>query len=390
MQQINVSELKVHPRNDYFFDDIQGDNWKDFLKSINERGVIEPIVVTQDLVIVSGHQRVRACKELGKELIMTDMRNYQNDDDILRDLIDTNLKQRGIGNPNPIKLGRCIIELERIYGIGHGGDRKSTIFDDKSNQNNFGLKTQQDLANKFELTDQQLRNYKKLAESSPEIQDMLNTGNIKPTVALKIITSMNESEQEKFFKETDVAKKITQKQVEKYLEIEKTKFEKEKNSLILQLEDEKRKDPIKIDNPEHLKKIELLKKDLAEKTKLYNIIKENEDNYKVLMQSYKQDSENYNKLKRDVETLTKQKNSLSRDMAVIEELTPFIHNVSKFIKTDLAPTKYTKAFKEAYHIEVIQNNLLDMINLVRDWADEIENELNVQVNNKNIINVEVM
>ena len=36
------------------------------------------------------------------------------------DLIETNIRQRGIGNPNPIKLGRCIKELERIYGIQRG------------------------------------------------------------------------------------------------------------------------------------------------------------------------------------------------------------------------------------------------------------------------------
>lgn len=34
----------------------------------------------------------------------------------------TNIRQRGIGNPNPVKLGRCIKELERIYGIEHGGN----------------------------------------------------------------------------------------------------------------------------------------------------------------------------------------------------------------------------------------------------------------------------
>lgn len=31
-----------------------------------------------------------------------------------------NLRQRGIGNPNPVKLGRCIKELERIYDIHQG------------------------------------------------------------------------------------------------------------------------------------------------------------------------------------------------------------------------------------------------------------------------------
>lgn len=64
MQQINVNELKPHPRNNEFFDDMSGEKWQEFLDSIKTRGVIEPIVITPDKVIVSRHQRVRACKEL--------------------------------------------------------------------------------------------------------------------------------------------------------------------------------------------------------------------------------------------------------------------------------------------------------------------------------------
>ncbi|MDA3732125.1 hypothetical protein PBV87_11585 [Niameybacter massiliensis] len=125
-------------------------------------------------------------------------------------MIDTNLKQRGIGNPNPIKLGRCIIELERIYGIRNGGSsfRGNQYIKEEELSNNFKApKTQRDIANDIGMTPQMLINYKKLAESSPEIQDMLETGTIKPTVALKIITSMTEEEQEKFIKQNEVAKK---------------------------------------------------------------------------------------------------------------------------------------------------------------------------------------
>lgn len=35
---------------------------------------------------------------------------------LVLDFIESNIRQRGIGNPNPMKLGRCIKELERIYG----------------------------------------------------------------------------------------------------------------------------------------------------------------------------------------------------------------------------------------------------------------------------------
>ena len=104
-----------------------GDAWNAFKESISTSGIIEPIVVTQDMVIVSGHQRVRAAKELNMSTIMVDIRKYENDDKVLKDLIETNIRQRGIGNPNPIKLGRCIKELERIYGVRDGSTNSKGI-----------------------------------------------------------------------------------------------------------------------------------------------------------------------------------------------------------------------------------------------------------------------
>ena len=95
MQQININELKPHPRNNEFFDDMSGEKWKEFIESIKTRGVIEPVVITGDRVIVSGHQRVRACKELGIETVVCDVHTYKNDDEILQDLLETNIRQRG-------------------------------------------------------------------------------------------------------------------------------------------------------------------------------------------------------------------------------------------------------------------------------------------------------
>lgn len=38
-------------------------------------------------------------------------------------MFKSNIRQRGIGNPNPVKLGKCIKELERIYGIQNGNNQ---------------------------------------------------------------------------------------------------------------------------------------------------------------------------------------------------------------------------------------------------------------------------
>ena len=95
MQQINIGDLRSHPRNNEFFDDMTGEKWAEFLESIRTSGVIEPIVVTTDMVIVSGHQRVRACKELGIETVMCEIKAYNDEDSIIKDLLETNIRQRG-------------------------------------------------------------------------------------------------------------------------------------------------------------------------------------------------------------------------------------------------------------------------------------------------------
>ena len=105
MQQMKIDELRPHPRNNEFFDDMSGEKWEEFLESIKSRGVVEPIVITQNNVIVSGHQRVRACKELGIDTVMCDMHYYKNDDQVPQDLIETNIRQRGSIDDSDKKKG---------------------------------------------------------------------------------------------------------------------------------------------------------------------------------------------------------------------------------------------------------------------------------------------
>lgn len=203
MQLIKVSELKPHPQNNYFFDDITGDKWKDILESISRRGVIEPVVITQDKIIVSGHQRVRACNELKIDEVLCEIRIYQDDDKhskedkILEDLISTNIMQRGIGNTNPLKLARCIQELERIKGVrvGKGGDRKSMdILSIDTPQI-----TQEDIAKQFGVSVKKVQRIKSLLELPEDIQRLIETGVLdNVSLAKRISEGLNEEQLEDF------------------------------------------------------------------------------------------------------------------------------------------------------------------------------------------------
>ena len=136
MQKMKVSELQPHSKNDYYFDDIQGQKWNEFLESVRTSGIIEPIICNQNKVVISGHQRLRACKELGIDEVLVDTRIYDDEQKELKDLIETNIRQRGDINSSGLKLGRIIKTLEEANEIKHGGDRKSnpTMSELKSSQ----------------------------------------------------------------------------------------------------------------------------------------------------------------------------------------------------------------------------------------------------------------
>lgn len=216
MSLLKIAELHPHPKNDYYFDDIKGDGWDDLLKSIRTSGVTNAISVTQNNVIISGHQRVRACQLLGIEEIPAHIINYTDDElerqKDVKDLIESNLKQRVPGNSNPVKLGRCFAFLEEYYGVKEGRPKK------KLPNNSAVSKTQKELAEESGMSVDTMRNYKRLASAIPEIQELVETGKVSPTTALSILRQLPESEQKKLaLAVSGTEEKITNRQVQELI-----------------------------------------------------------------------------------------------------------------------------------------------------------------------------
>ena len=66
---LETEKLKPHPLNNEYFPRIKGEEWKFFVESIRKRGFFHTLVVTEDGVILSGHERWRAAKEIGIEKV---------------------------------------------------------------------------------------------------------------------------------------------------------------------------------------------------------------------------------------------------------------------------------------------------------------------------------
>lgn len=350
MQQMNVNELKPHPRNNEFFDDMTGEKWEEFLESIKTRGVVEPIVITPDKVIVSGHQRVRACKELGIKTVMCDVHAYDNDDQILQDLIETNIRQRGSINDSEKKKGKRIRELERIYGIGHGGDRKSKKFYGNQykkveRQNSSLPKTQEDLAKSLGMSVDTLQNYKLLTEMIPELEELVDTGIVSATTAIAIIKTMSPEQQLEMFSQMDVTKRITRRAVEEYKKAHPPK--------VIDNTDYAKIDELQ----EKIKELEIQKRQLETKVKMTE-----------------EDAQKFAKLKSEIEFLSQKKTDLDRQIKSATELSQLTVSLQKVLEKDLAPIKFKRCMDELEQGDVALTNLLEILDKVGMWYSEM-NEL---------------
>lgn len=337
MQQINVNELKSHPRNNEFFDDMSGEKWQEFLDSIKARGVIEPIVITPDKVIVSGHQRVRACKELGIKTVMCDVHTYDNEDQILQDLIETNIRQRGDVGGSAKKVGKRIKELERIYGVREGRPEKLP--------NNSVVKSQEDIAAQMGISVDTLQNYKMMAEMIPELEDLMDTGIVTKTTALALMKNLSPQEQEELISSLDTTKRITQKEMQKYID--------EIHSL-------KANPPKPADYDSTKRQLENYKKDYS------NLHSQFEDKVKELQD-----------LRKQIENIKREDPSEQYTKKLQNSVLTFCAKISTFIEQVGGYVWLTDQINEIPELE--REGYIKAVHAIKSWADTMEYNINNKV-----------
>lgn len=378
---IPVDSLIPHPRNEYFFDDMSGDNWDTFVDSVRERGVITPITVTKDTksdyyVIVSGHQRVRACQKLGIPQIKAEIREYENEDDLLLDLIYTNIRQRGNGNPNQVKLGRCIKELERIHGVRQGKKPHGAV---------INTPTQEDIAKELRISTDTLRNYKKLAEMIPELQDLIMDGKISPKAATALTKRLSQSEQLELIQSLDATKRYTQSEIDAavsqykiQIEADRQKYSRERSKLTTEIQQRDAEierlyanPPKPADYDSTRKQNVLLKDEAIKKDDLIKRINAELEAYRNQASKYTESSEEYQRLMRKVEALKEEVENLKVEKNAQMEMVQLMLSVREFLTKQLAPVKFMECFRLIRSKPVVGADLINIVDMVDQWSAEM-------------------
>ena len=202
---LSVEALKPHPKNEEFFDNADGEAFEKLKDSIVHLGVLTPLRVASDMTIISGHQRWRACKDLGiKQVPVIIASDLMDEEDKEMQLIASNF---GRMKNDPIKQARLIQEYERLAGVRQGSAYRA-------DPNNSGQVTQKDIAKQLGVSVDTIANLKKLTKLDPSIQELISEGKLTPTTGFKLISQLSKDEQLKLITSLDITQKYTQAAIE--------------------------------------------------------------------------------------------------------------------------------------------------------------------------------
>lgn len=210
VENMLLSNLKCHPRNDEFFSNVEGEEFERLKQSIQELGILTPLRISADMTIISGHQRYRAAQELGlaKVPVVMDY-DLENEDEKLVQLIAANF---GRMKNDPVKQGRWIAEYERLRGVRRGNNQFNRV------HNNCESISQEVIAKELGVHVNTLVNLKRLNTLLPEIQEIISDGRISATTGFKLVARLSEDEQHELLSLLPEAQRFTQSQVQEYVD----------------------------------------------------------------------------------------------------------------------------------------------------------------------------
>lgn len=202
MQLIKVSELKEHPQNK---------------------------------VIISGHQRLKACKDLGIKKVPVIIReDLDTEEEKLKKLLATNF---GRIKNDPTKQRKVAVEYVELCGNKHGtnqwsGDNRQSL-------------TQEEIAQNLGISQRTLRELLEIERKlTPEIKQLLDEGVLTKTTCSKILVKLTPEEQQEVLSTvgSEALSKMTQKQVQE----EVNKIKNKGNEELTKLREDLRKTEVRL------------------------------------------------------------------------------------------------------------------------------------------------
>ncbi len=180
---IPLSEIDDFPDHPYRV--LDDEDMQTLMDSIKERGVITPVTVHKKddgrYEMISGHRRKHACERLGLETIRCDVVEVSRDEAIIL-MVDSNAQRSEIA---PTDKGKAYkMKLEAIKRQGKRTDLTSTPLGEKLEGKDALSVTQ--ISNESGDSQTQIQRYIRLTELVPELQEYVDSGQMKMRPAVEL------------------------------------------------------------------------------------------------------------------------------------------------------------------------------------------------------------
>ena len=162
MKWVPIGLLVIGPDYRDLFRDMDGEDFEQLKCSIRELGLIQPIIVDQDLRVISGHQRLRAARALGLESVPVIVHLLGEGETRLIMVIEEHIRRRHL---QPSEMARAIKKLLELKGNNYRSDM---------------------VAQEIGLSKRQVNRYRGLDHLIPEFSSLLDFGKLTQQVALQI------------------------------------------------------------------------------------------------------------------------------------------------------------------------------------------------------------
>lgn len=211
IENINIDLLdnfKDHPFNLY-----EGKRLEDLVENIKKNGVINPIIVRikgDRFEILSGHNRVNACKLLGVESIPAIIKEDLSEQEAKDIMIDTNLYQRSFHELSLSEQALVVTQMNKKFN-----NQGKTLTDEEGKKIKYNSRGR--IAENYDLSETKVHRLLKINHLIEGFKILLDNKKITMQTALKIASLSSENQYRLLSHCTNYDVKITNKLIDKVI-----------------------------------------------------------------------------------------------------------------------------------------------------------------------------
>ena len=183
---VPVGMLKPHPKNSDYFSDPTPEKYEEIKRSIAAEGIRDPLKVTPDYTVISGHVRLKIAQELGLTHVPVEI--WDVDPERAEYLMIADNEERRYCQ-DPVKKAKRAEFLKQYWGIRRGGSGANQYAGKNSEvlkEKNSPLKTLDDVAKAVGEEVGNLKKLLKLNDLIAPLQDLVSRGRLAQTAAYSL------------------------------------------------------------------------------------------------------------------------------------------------------------------------------------------------------------